>query len=232
MDRRRSLASVIGRHCEPFRKSQRTTMAALCGGLPAGRGAGLLAAGSGADRTGHGRRCQDDAQDQAGGPLRGQRPDLGSDGATLCLVKWLAYVSRRTATVALDCTDISGGRVMLSAAVAVAHRAVPVAWTVMGKGQFTKKRKSPHDAQEQMIRRLQEAFGEHPRVLVADRRFARAELLARLPGAQLERLASRPGTAAPLRHTPGPRALASHLCSGGPMKLGTSQTLDRLTRGE
>jgi len=69
---------------------------------------------------------------------------------------------------------------MLSAAACLAHRAVPLAWTVMGRSQFTRKRRSRNDAEEQIILRLKEAFAGRPYVLAADRGFARAELFEKL----------------------------------------------------
>jgi len=174
MDRRRCLKGVIERYFGSFRKSQRKTMTALCEGLVAGGRLGLAAIGramAGTAKVPHRIKRVDRFASNAG---------LSAQKATFSLVGWLVQVSRRVAPVALDWTDIGHGRVMLSAAVAVGHRAVTLAWTVMGKGQFTKKRKSRNDAEEQMILRLRGAFGEHPWVLVADRGFARADLFSKL----------------------------------------------------
>ena len=51
---------------------------------------------------------------------------------------------------------------------------------MMGRSQFSRKRKSRNDAEEQMILHLKEAFAQNPWVLVADRGFARADLFAKL----------------------------------------------------
>jgi hypothetical protein len=171
---RRSLEGVIGRHFASFRKSQRTTMTALCDGLAAARRLGLasIARGmAGLTTVRHRIKRVDRFCSNRG---------ISAQKATVCLVAWLASVTRRTAVIALDWTDIGAGRVMLSAAVALSRRALPVAWTIMGKSQFDRKRKSRNDAEDQMILRLQEAFGQHPWVLVADRGFARADLFAKL----------------------------------------------------
>ena len=174
MGRRCSLGDVIERHFGAFRKSQRTTMAALCEGLlAAGRlGLAAIAAGMGGKaKTPHKIKRVDRFASNRG---------VWPGKATLCLVAWFTSVTRQTATVALDWTDIGNGRVLLSAAAALGHRAVPLAWTVMGRSQFTRKRKSRNDAEEQMILRLKEAFAQSPWVLVADRGFARADLFAKL----------------------------------------------------
>jgi hypothetical protein len=176
---RRSLEGVVGRHFASFRKSQRTTMTALCDGLATARRLGLasIARGMAALTTVRHRIKRVDRFCSNRG--------ISAQQATVCLVAWLVSVTRRTAVVALDWTDLGDGRVMLSAAVALSRRALPVAWTIMGKSQFTKKRKSRNDAEDQVILRLKEAFGEHPWVLVADRGFARADLFEKLKSWQI-----------------------------------------------
>ena len=69
---------------------------------------------------------------------------------------------------------------MLAAKAALARRALPLSWAIMHRSHFSRKRKSRNDAEEQMILRLKEAFGAYPWILVADRGFARADLLAKL----------------------------------------------------
>jgi hypothetical protein len=100
--------------------------------------------------------------------------------ATVCLVGWVLSVCCKAPVVALDWTDIGHRRVMLTAAVALGRRAVPVAWTVMGQSAFTRKRKSRNAVEEQLIGRLRQAFGDCPWTLVADRGFARADLFRKL----------------------------------------------------
>jgi len=174
MSRRRSLSALIAQHFAPFRKSQRTTMTALVFGLLMSRRLGLAAiarrmlgpvsvrhkikrVGRFVDNKGV-RVCQSSA----------------------CLVGWVLWLCRKRPVVALDWTDLGHRRVMLTAAVAVGGRAVPVAWTVMGQQAFSKRRKSRNDVEEQLILRVREAFGDSPWTLVADRGFARASLFRKL----------------------------------------------------
>jgi hypothetical protein len=166
--------AVIGRHFGSFRKSQRKTMAALAWGLlMAGRlGLATIARGM-ADGTSPRHRIKRAWRFASNRRIR-------IETASACMVQWLVWAARGRPVVALDWTDIGGGRVLLSAAACVGGRAVPLSWTVMGRSQFTRKRKSRNDAEEQMIARLKEAFGEYPWVLVADRGFARADLFRKL----------------------------------------------------
>jgi len=80
---------------------------------------------------------------------------ISVQAATLGLVSWLTCVTRGPVVVAL-------------------------AWTVMHRSEFTPRRKSQNQAEEQLILRLKEALGDWPWVLVADRGFARAALFAKL----------------------------------------------------
>jgi hypothetical protein len=174
MGQRRSLKAVIERRFEVFIKSQRKTICVLCEGLLVARRLGLASIGRGMPgeaKIRHKIKRVDRFASNKG---------VRAEKAMLCLMAWLACVARQTLTVALDWTDIGQGRVLLSAVAARGHRAVPLAWTVMAKGQFTKKRKSRNDAEEQMIRQLLQALGEHPWVLVADRGFARVDLFKKL----------------------------------------------------
>ena len=174
MDRRRSLARLIGQHFAAFRKSQRTTMAALGWGLLMARRLGLASIARGMlDSTTVRHRIKRAWRFASNRRIRVQK-------ATPCLVQWLLFACGGRPVVALDWTDIGHGRVMLSAAVAVGGRAVPLAWTVMGRSQFTRKRKSRNDAEEELILRVQQAFADCPWLLVADRGFARAELFRKL----------------------------------------------------
>jgi hypothetical protein len=174
MDRRRSLMDVIGRHFGSFRKSQRKTMAALAWGLLMAGRLGLASIARGmSDPTTPRHRIKRAWRFASNRRIRIER-------ATACLVQWLLCAGRARPVVALDWTDIGRGRVMLVAAVAVGSRAVPLAWTVMGRSQFSRKRKSRNDAEEQMIALLRQAFGQYRWILVADRGFARAELFRKL----------------------------------------------------
>lgn len=174
MDRRRSLVRIIGRHFGCFRKSQRTTMTCLAWGLAMGGRLGLASIARGMlDLTTVRHRIKRVDRFASNGRICPQK-------ATACLVSWLMCAIGRRVVVALDWTDIGRRRVMLVAAVAIGRRAVPIAWTVMGRSQFTRKRKSRNEAEEQMILLLKEAFDAYPWVLVADRGFARARLFARL----------------------------------------------------
>lgn len=174
MDGRRSLAGLIGLHFASFRKSQRTTITALVFGLLMGRRLGLAAIArrmAGPVSVRHKIKRVGRFADNRG---------VRASQATACLVGWVLCLCQKAPVAALDWTDIGCGLVMLTAAVALCGRAVPVAWSVMGRSAFTKRRKSRNDAEEQMIRRLKEAFGQRPWTLVADRGFARADLFRKL----------------------------------------------------
>jgi hypothetical protein len=174
MVERRSLTGLIGLHFAPFRKSQRKTIAALVFGLLLGRRLGLASIA---------RRMVGPVSVRHKIKRVGRFADNGRvrvQEATACLVGWLLTLCNRAPVVALDWTDLGRGLVMLTAAVALCGRAVPVAWSVMGQSAFTKRRKSRNDAEEQMIVRLKGAFGERAWTLVADRGFARADLFRKL----------------------------------------------------
>lgn len=174
MDRRRSLTALIGQHFGAFRKSQRTTITALVFGLLMGRRLGLAAIArrmAGPVSVRHKIKRVGRFADNRG---------VRASQATVCLLGWVLSLCGKVPVVALDWTDIGRGLVMLTAAVALGGRAVPVAWTVMGQSAFTSKRKSRNDAEEQLILRLKGAFGDHPWTLVADRGFARASVFRRL----------------------------------------------------
>jgi hypothetical protein len=174
MDRRRSLAELIGHHFATFGKSRRTTLTALVLGLLMGRRLGLAAIArrmAGPVSTRHKIKRVGRFADNRG---------VRASQATACLVRWVLSLCAESPVVALDWTDIGRGLVMLTGAVALGGRAVPVAWTVMGRSAFTSKRKSRNDAEEQLILRLKDAFGDWPRTLVADRGFARAALFRKL----------------------------------------------------
>jgi len=174
MDRRRSLAGMIGRYFAPWRKSRRTTLTALVFGLLMGRRLGLAAIArrmAGPVSVRHKIKRVGRFADNKGVRVREASP---------CLIGWVLSLGTARPVVALDWTDLGHGLVMLTAAVALAGRAVPVAWTVMGQSAFTRRRRSRNDAEEQLILHLKEAFGECPWTLVADRGFARADLFAKL----------------------------------------------------
>jgi hypothetical protein len=174
MSRRRSLAALIGQHFASFRKSRRKTLTALVFGLLMGRRLGLAAIA----RTMAGRVSVRHKIKRVG--RFANNKGVRASEATVCLVGWVLWLCRKAPVVALDWTDIGRGLVMLVGAVALGGRAVPVAWTVMGKSAFTKKRKSRNDAEEELILRLEEAFRGRRWLLVADRGFARASLFGKL----------------------------------------------------
>jgi hypothetical protein len=174
MDRRRSLAALIGQHFASFRKSRRTTVTALVFGLLMGRRLGLAAIArrmAGPVSVRHKIKRVGRFADNKG---------VRASQATVCLVGWVLSLCGRAAVVAVDWTDIGRGLMMLTGAVALEGRAVPVAWSVMGKRAFTKQRKSRNDAEEQLIVRLRDAFCACRWTLVAERGFARASLFRRL----------------------------------------------------
>jgi len=174
MSRRRSLAGLIGQHFGSFRKSRRKTLTALVFGLLMGRRLGLAAIArrmAGAVSVRHKIKRVGRFADNKG---------VRASQATLCLVGWVLSLCLKGPVVALDWTDIGRGLVMLVAAVALGGRAVPVAWSVMGQRAFSKRRRSRNDAEEQLILRLKDAFGERRWTLVADRGFARGALFRKL----------------------------------------------------
>lgn len=174
MPRRHRVGQLIGRHFGSFRKSQRTTLSSLALGLVAGGRLGLAA-------IARGMACATTVRHRIKRVWR----FAGNEGishhlATVCLIQWLLSLTDQEVIVALDWTELSEGRRMLAAKAALARRALPLAWAIMHKSHFTRKRKSRNDAEEQMILRLKEAFGAYPWILVADRGLARADLLAKL----------------------------------------------------
>jgi hypothetical protein len=174
MHGRRQVEVLIGRHFGSFRKSQRKTMAALAVGLLASGVLGLAAIAHGmADSTSVRHRikriwrfCRNEG--------------VSIEKASEALVAW-AVQGMEEVIIALDWTYL-GDYVMLAASAVVGRRAVPLAWTVMYKGRFEKDRKSRNDVEEKLLLRLREALGGHPWVMVADRGFARADLVAKLSG--------------------------------------------------
>jgi len=174
MTRRHRVGQLIGRHFSALRKSQRTTLGALVLGLVLGGRLGLAAIARGmSSATTVRHRIK-----RAARFVDNER--ISHHRATECLVQWLLSLTHREVVVALDWTELSEGRRMLAAKAAIARRAVPLAWSIMHKGHFTRERKSRNQAEEQMILRLKDAFGPYPWILVADRGFARADLLRKL----------------------------------------------------
>jgi hypothetical protein len=154
------------------RKSQRKTIADLVLGLIRRRRVGLAAIARGMlDLTTVRHRIKRIWR-------FAQNDRISLSLVTLCLVRWVVGESG-PATIALDWTYLPE-YVLLAAKVCVCRRAVPVAWLVMHRSAFDSERKSRNSAEEELIRRLAQAMGERPWVLVADRGFARADLLAKL----------------------------------------------------
>jgi hypothetical protein len=81
--------------------------------------------------------------------------------------------------IALDWTDL-GPYQLLCACCAIGRRAVPIVWTIMATGQFSRSRKSRNDVEERLILRLANLLAKRSWVLVADRGFARASLFKNL----------------------------------------------------
>jgi len=172
MDSRGALRRIIETHFSPLRKSQRKTIADLLGGLIRRRRIGLASVARGMlDRTTVRHRIKRIAR-------FAQNDRISLSVITLCLVRWIVGESGQV-TIALDWTYLPD-YVLLAAKVCVCRRAVPVAWLVMHRGAFDSERKSRNAAEEELIRRLADAMGQRPWVLVADRGFARADLLAKL----------------------------------------------------
>lgn len=176
MTRRHRVGELIGRHFGAFRKSQRTTLGALVLGLVLGGRLGLAA-------IARGMESETTVRHRIKRVWRFvQNERISHHLASACLIQWVLSLTHDPVVVALDWTELSEGRRMLAAKVAVARRAVPLAWSIMHKGHFTKERKSRNQAEEQMILRVRELFGPYPWALVADRGFARAGLLVKLDG--------------------------------------------------
>ena len=174
MHGRRQIARIIGRHFTLLRKSQRTTLAALTVGLSLSGKLGLAGIARGMLST-------TSVRHRIKRVWRFARNDrIGLEAATEGLLNWLLSVVRGQLVIALDWTELTEQRRMLSASATVRGRAVPLAWTVMHRSDFTRSRKSRNAAEEQLIRRLSDALGQYPWVLVADRGFARADLLGKL----------------------------------------------------
>ena len=178
MHRRRFLGQVIGRHFALLRKSQRTTLAVLTLGLLRSGKAGEAAIARGMVVPTTVRHCIKRIWRFC------QNPGLLPEVVTVCLVRWLVPQDCAT-VVALDWTYLTD-YVMLAAKVAVARRAVPVAWTVMKRGQFDRDKNSRNTVEEDLIRRLHNAMEGKRWILVADRGFARADLIRKLKGWRIE----------------------------------------------
>jgi hypothetical protein len=170
----RPVRQTIGRYFAAFRKSQRKTMADLT--------LGLLRSG----KTGeaHIARGMVDATTPRHRIKRIWRfcknARICPEQAMRCLIQWLVPVGCPV-TVALDWTYLTD-YVMLSANVVVAGRAVPLAWTVMKRRVFDATKNSRNTVEDDLILRLDAAMGEREWLLVADRGYARADLIAKLQG--------------------------------------------------
>ena len=170
----RPVRQTIGRYFAAFRKSQRKTMAALTLGLlRSGRaGAAHIARGM-IDATTPRHRIKRICRFC-------QNVRVRPETAMLCLIGWLVPTDCPV-TVALDWTYLTD-YVMLSANIVVAGRAVPLAWTVMKRRVFDATKTSRNTVEDDLILRLDAAMGDREWVLVADRGYARADLIAKLQG--------------------------------------------------
>jgi hypothetical protein len=157
---------------EDVRKSQVKTIASLVYGLMRGKRAGVASIG---------RNMAGRAKEKH----RIKRADryLGNDGIELVKIKQrllsLVAGGRKSVIVAIDWTDIGGGkRQVLYAACITRGRAIPVMWEVadkaMGKGSQTA-------IEERFLEALKAAVSGDLRVIVvADRGFGRVNFLRKL----------------------------------------------------
>jgi len=170
---RHRLSGVIERYFGALRKSQRKTIRDLVGGLLERGKVGLAAIARGMDYKvsvrHHIKRVWRFARNES----------ISLQDVTMCLTAWLAHPELDT-VVALDWTALPKGYVMLAAKITVCKRAIPIAWLVLGQRQFDKDTRSRNDAEERLIQRLMRAMGKRPWILVADRGFARADLVGKL----------------------------------------------------
>jgi len=172
MSRKSSFRGLIEKHFVEFRKSQKRTIHDLSAGLLCRGRVGLAEIARGmSDQTTVRHRIKR-ARRFAGNEA------VTSEKATQGLRRWMLS-GDRLVVVALDWTHL-GNYVIPAAKVAINRRAVPLAWTVMTKGQFKKKARSRNHAEEKLIRRLRAALGGRRWILVADRGFARADLFRKL----------------------------------------------------
>lgn len=178
MDRRRLVQDVIERHFSTFRKSQRTTITCLVAGLLCARRVGHAAiARAMRDSTTVRHRIKRLWRFVTNERIRHQE-------ATRALVAWMLGSPRQQvhpALIALDWT-VMGDYWMLAAKLVVGKRAVPVAWKVVTVPEFSGRHRSKNQVEEDLIVRLAAALGTRRWILLADRGFARADLLSKLNG--------------------------------------------------
>ena len=173
MTERRRMTTLIRKHFDRLRKSQRKTIRDLVLGLLRSRQVGQAAIARGMrDLTTVRHRikriwrfCKND--------------NIQCAKVFAALAQWICAQCSATLVVALDWTDL-GDYKMLAAKVAVCSRAVPIAWTVVRKGEFSAERKSQNTVEERLIRELKGILDGRAWILVADRGFRRAALLRKL----------------------------------------------------
>ena len=183
MHRRRLVRSVMETHFGSFRKSQRTTIAALVTGLLVARRVGLASIARGMeDLTTVRHRIKRAWRFTCN---RGVHHEV----ATEALVGWLLgsceSQQKHPVLIALDWTTL-GNYWMLAAKIVVQRRAVPVAWRIVTIPQFSERNKSRNQLEEDLIMRLQRVMGPRRWILLADRGFARADLFAKLNKASIQ----------------------------------------------
>lgn len=147
MTERRRMTTLIRKHFDRLRKSQRKTIRDLVLGLLRSRQVGQAAIARGMrDLTTVRHRikriwrfCKND--------------NIQCAKVFAALAQWICAQCSATLVVALDWTDL-GDYKMLAAKVAVCSRAVPIAWTVVRKGEFSAERKSQNTVEERLIREL------------------------------------------------------------------------------
>jgi hypothetical protein len=172
MDRRRPIEKVIETRLGVFRKSQRRTICDLTVGL-IGRGRLGLA------EIARGMQDGTTVRHRIKRAWRFARnPGVSHHRATGALVDWMS-AHPADMVVALDWTDL-GDYMLLAAKVAVDRRAVPIAWEVVRKGAFSRRKRSRNHVEEKLIDRLRRVIGSDRWVLVADRGFARVSLFKKL----------------------------------------------------
>ena len=173
MDRRRPIEKVIETRFGLFRKSQRRTICDLTVGLIARERLGLAEIARGMQDGTTVRHRIKRAWRFA------RNAGVSHHRATRALVDWMS-AHPADMVVALDWTDL-GDYLLLAAKVAVDRRAVPIAWEVVRKGAFSRRKRSRNHVEEKLIERLRCVIGSDRWILVADRGFARASLFKKLP---------------------------------------------------
>jgi hypothetical protein len=170
MQTQRPVWKFIEQHFSLLRKSQRTTIAALVAGLLRSGKIGIAAIARGMRPTTCVRYRIKRVERFAA------NWDVDPHKITLGLAE--ALLAPKGNVILVDWTHVLDDYMLLCAHLAMRGRSVPIAWACVRQGAFKKSRNA---VEEGLILRLKEAIGDRGWVLVADRGFARASLLAKLP---------------------------------------------------